>query len=140
MRIKTVNYGIAPTLPPSLKGGRERRHKQIARLRNKCAMTGYGHTELVSVSCGLPPSPAFQAPSPQVARGKIRSVGDMKQNSFTDKVYSLFTTHHSLINNDKDFSRFYISSIFVIIDLYKKNRTYKVLFFQLIYEEYLNEL
>ena len=30
----------------------------------------------------------------------------MNQNNFTDKVYSLFTTHHSLINNDMDFSRF----------------------------------
>ena len=77
-------------------------------------MTDYGHAELVSVSCGLNPSPAFQAPSaqgrqghthrtalrfplsPQVARGKIRIVEDMKGNSFTDKVYSLFTTHHSL--------------------------------------------
>ena len=54
----------------------------------------------------LNPSPAFQAPSPQVARGKIGSVEDMKGNSFTDKVYSLFTTHHSLINNDTFFSRF----------------------------------
>ena len=43
-------------------------------------------------------------PSPQVARGKIRSVGNMKGNSFTDNVYSLFTTHHSLINNDIVFS------------------------------------
>ena len=84
------------------------------RLRNKCAMTGYGHAELVSVSCGLNPSPAFQAPSaqgrqghthrtalrfplsPQVARGKIRIVEDMKENNFTDKVNSLFTTHNSL--------------------------------------------
>ena len=84
------------------------------RLRNKCAMTGYGHAELVSVSCGLNPSPAFQAPSaqgrqghthrtalrfplsPQVAREKIRSIEDMKGNSFTDKVNSLFTTHNSL--------------------------------------------
>ena len=32
--------------------------------------------------------------------------GDMNQNNFTDKVYSLFTTHHSLIFNDTDFSRF----------------------------------
>ena len=88
--------------------------EKLNRLRNKCAMTDYGHAELVSVSCGLNPSPAFQAPSaqgrqghthrtalrfplsPQVARGKIRSVGNMKGNSFTDKVYSLFTTHHSL--------------------------------------------
>ena len=66
------------------------------RLRNKCAMTDYVHKELVSASCDLNPSPAFQAPSPQVARGKIGSVEDMKGNSFTDKVYSLFTTHNSL--------------------------------------------
>ena len=59
-------------------------------------MTDYGHAELVSVSCGLNPSPAFQAPSPQVARGKIRSVKDMKENIFYNKVYSLFTTHNSL--------------------------------------------
>ena len=66
------------------------------RLRNKCAMTDYGHAELVSVSCGLNPSPAFQAPSaqgrqghthrtalrfplsPQVEREKIRIVENMK--------------------------------------------------------------
>ena len=84
------------------------------RLRNKCAMTDYVHTELVSVSFGLNPSPAFQAPSaqgrqghthrtalrfplsPQVAREKIRSIENMKENIFTDKVYPLFTTHHSL--------------------------------------------
>ena len=53
--------------------GRKRRHKQIARLRNKCAMT---------------------------------CIGDMNQNSFTNMVCSLFTTHHSLIHNDMDFSRF----------------------------------
>ena len=76
------------------------------RLRNKCAMTDYVHKELVSASCDLNPSPAFQAPSPQVARGKIGSVEDMKGNSFTDKVYSLFTTHHSLIFPDMVFSRF----------------------------------
>ena len=65
-------------------------------LRNKCAMTDYVHKELVSASCDLNPSPAYQAPSPRVARGKIGSVEDMKGNSFTDKVYSLFTTHNSL--------------------------------------------
>ena len=54
------------------------------------------HPELISVSCGLNPSPAFQAPSPQVARGKIRSIGNMKENIFSDKVHSLLTTHHSL--------------------------------------------
>ena len=32
--------------------------------------------------------------------------GDMNQNNFTDKVYSLFTTHHSVIHNDTDFSHF----------------------------------
>ena len=69
-------------------------------------MTDYGHAELVSVSCGLNPSPAFQAPSPQVAREKTRIVEDMKENNFTDKVYSLFTTHHSLIHSDMVFSRF----------------------------------
>ena len=84
------------------------------RLRNKCAMTDYGHAELVSVSCGLNPSPAFQAPSaqgrqghthrtalrfplsPQVARGKVSGVGNMKENIFSNMVYSLFTTHHLL--------------------------------------------
>ncbi len=88
--------------------------KQVNRLRNKCAMTDYGHAELVSVSRGLNPSPAFQAPSaqgrqghthrtalrfplsPQVARGKIRSFGSMKENIFSNIVYSLFTTHFSL--------------------------------------------
>ena len=78
-------------------------------LRNKCAMTGYGHAELVSASCSLNHSPAFQALSaqgrqghtyrtalrfplsPQVARGKIRSVEDMKGNSFSNKIYSPFT-------------------------------------------------
>ena len=35
---------------------------------------------------------------------KYRMVGEMKRNSFTDKVYSLFTTHHSLIHNDTNFS------------------------------------
>ena len=74
-----------------------------------CAMTGYSHTELVSVSYGLNPPPTFQAPSaqgrqghthrtalrfplsPQVAMGKIRSVEDMKGNSFSNKIYSPFT-------------------------------------------------
>ena len=88
--------------------------ENLNRLRNKCAMTDYGHAELVLVSCGLNPSPAFQAPSaqgrqghthrtalrfplsPQVARGKIRRIGNMKENIFSNMVYSLFTTHHSL--------------------------------------------
>ena len=30
--------------------------------------------------------------------------GNMSQNNFTDKGYSLFTTHHSLIHNDTNFS------------------------------------
>ena len=83
--------------------------KQVNRLRNKCAMTGYCHVKFVSVSCGLNPSPAFQAPSaqdrqghthrtalrfplsPQVARGKIRSFESMKENIFSNMVYSLLT-------------------------------------------------
>ena len=106
-------------------------------------MTDYGHAKLVSVSCGLNSSPAFQAPSaqgrqghthrtalrfplsPQVARGKIRNVEDMKGNSFTDKVYSLFTIPHSLINNDKDFLRFisHFSLKFIInsLSLHRQN-------------------
>ena len=86
-------------------------HSDLKRLRNKCAMTDYSHAELVSVSCGLNPSPAFQAHSaqgrqghthrtalrfplsPQVGREKIRSIGNMKENIFSNKVYSLFTIH-----------------------------------------------
>ena len=59
-------------------------------------MTDYGHAKLVSGSCGLNPSPAFQAPSPQVARGKIRIVEDIKEDNSTDKVFSRFTSHFSL--------------------------------------------
>ena len=85
--------------------------KQVNRLRNKCAMTGYGHAELVSVSCGLMnPSPAFQTPSAQGnashssavpfvsprGEGKVSSVGSMKENIFSNMVYSLFTTYFSL--------------------------------------------
>ena len=110
--------------PPS-QGREKKTAQQIARLRNKCAKPDYSHAELVSVSCGLNPSPAFQAPSaqgrqghthrtalrfplsPQVARGKIRSVGNMKENIFsnmvnspflihTDMVFSHFTSHFSL--------------------------------------------
>ena len=91
--------------PPS-QGREKKTAQQIARLRNKCAMPDYSHAELISVSCGLNPSPAFQAPSPQVARGKIRSVGDMKENIFSNMVNSLFTTHHSLIHTDIVFSCF----------------------------------
>ena len=112
--------------------------KQVNRLRNKCAMTGYGHAELVSVSCGLNPSPAFQAPSaqgrqghthrtalrfplsPQVARGKIRSFGSMKENIFSNMGYSLFTTYHSLIHSDTDFSRFTFH--FSLKQLYKTKK------------------
>ena len=99
-------------------------HSDLKRLRNKCVMTDYSLAELVSVSCGLNPSPAFQAHSaqgrqghtyrtalqfplsPQVAREKIRSIGNMKENIFSNMVYSLFTTHHSLIHPDTDFSLF----------------------------------
>ena len=69
---------------------------------------------LGSINVDLNPSPAFQAPSaqgrqghthrtalrfplsPQVARGKIRSIGNMKENIFTDMVFSRFTSHFSL--------------------------------------------
>ena len=43
--------------------------ENLNRLRNKCAMTDCGHAELVSVSCGLNSSPAFQAPSAQGRQG-----------------------------------------------------------------------
>ena len=52
--------------------------KQVNRLRNKCAMT-----------CDL-------FPHPFGARGKIRSFGSMKENIFSNMVYSLFTFHFSL--------------------------------------------
>lgn len=112
--------------------------KQVNRLRNKCAMTCYNHAELVSVSCGLHPSPAFQAPSAQgrqghthrtalrfplstqVARGKIRSFGSMKENIFSNMGYSLFTTYHSLIHSDTDFSRFTFH--FSLKQLYKTKK------------------
>ena len=44
-------------------------HSNLKRLRNKCAMTDYSHAELVSVSCGLNPSQAFQAHSAQGRQG-----------------------------------------------------------------------
>ena len=91
--------------PPS-QGSEKKTAQQIARLRNKCAMPDYSHAELISVSCGLNPSPAFQAPSPQVARGQIRSIGNMKGNIFSNMVNSLFTTHHSLIHSDMVFLLF----------------------------------
>lgn len=42
----------------------------------------------------------------QWGEGNRTSVVEMNQNSFIDKVYSLFTSHHSLIFNDMNFSRF----------------------------------
>ena len=36
----------------------------------------------------------------------MTSVGDMKENNFSDKVHSLFSTHNSLIHNNTIFSRF----------------------------------
>ena len=53
--------------------------ENLNRLRNKCAMTCFGKKVL---------SPSGD--------GKEGSVGEMKENNFNDKVYSLFTTHHSL--------------------------------------------
>ena len=46
--------------------------------------------------------------------GKEGSVGDMKENIFSNKVYSLFTTHHSLIHNDMNFSLLTKSSFWKI--------------------------
>lgn len=40
----------------------------------------------------------------QWKKGNRTSVVEMNQNSFIDKVYSLFTSHHSLIFNDMNFS------------------------------------
>ena len=42
----------------------------------------------------------------QWRKGNRTSIVEMNQNSFIDKVYSLFTSHHSLIFNDMNFSRF----------------------------------
>lgn len=42
----------------------------------------------------------------QWRKGNRTSVVEMNQNSFIDKVYSLFTSHHSLIFNDMNFSLF----------------------------------
>lgn len=42
----------------------------------------------------------------QWRKGNRTSVVEMNQNSFIDKVYSLFTSHHSLIFNDMNFSHF----------------------------------
>ena len=42
----------------------------------------------------------------QWRKGNRTSVVEMNQNSFIDKVYLLFTSHHSLIFNDMNFSRF----------------------------------
>ena len=42
----------------------------------------------------------------QWRKGNRTSIGDMNQHPFSHKVYSLFTSHHSLIFNDMNFSRF----------------------------------
>ena len=73
------------------------------------------HPELMSVSCGLNPSPAFQAPSAQGRQGhthrialrfplsstrgegKEECVGNMNQNIFNDTDFSLFTFHLKLL-------------------------------------------
>ena len=74
---------------------------------------------LGSINVDLNPSPAFQAPSaqgrqghthrtalrfplsPQVAREKIRSIGNMKENIFSNMVFSRFTSYHSLFTKNK---------------------------------------
>ena len=45
---------------------------------------------------------------------------NMSPNNFTDKGYSLFTTHHSLIHNDTVFSSF--TSHFSLKQLYKTKK------------------
>ena len=50
------------------------------------------------------PSPAFVTFAP--AHEQLLPLTKREGNSFTDKVYSLFTTHHSLIHTDTVFSRF----------------------------------
>ena len=70
------------------------------------AMTENYHAELVSVSQSIEPLSCLSGTLSPSGEGKEGSVGDMNQNIYTDKVYSLFTTHHSLIHNDTVFSRF----------------------------------
>ena len=84
-------------------------------------MANYGHAELISVSHNfepltLPSAQGRQGHTHRIAlrfplshargRGKKGSIEDMPQNNFSNKVYSLFTTHHSLIHTDTVFSRF----------------------------------
>ena len=66
------------------------------RLRNKCAMTDNCHAELVSVSQSIEPLSCLSGTLSPSGEGKEGSVGAMKESSFSNKVYSLFTTHHSL--------------------------------------------
>ena len=82
--------------PPS-QGREKKTAQQIARLRNKCAITDYGHTELVSISCDLTPSPAFQAPSAQGRQG----------HTYASALrFPLFYKERGSNFPDMDFSRF----------------------------------
>ena len=104
------------------------------RLHNKCAMTcveenilslggesgclnevNYNHERgLKHELINNEPSPDFLSSSQLTKKfnhrtereGNRTSVGNMKENNSTYKVYSLFTTHYSLIHTDTDFSRF----------------------------------
>ena len=68
----------------------------LNRLRNKCAMTDYGHP--VSVSCGLNPSPAFQAPSAQGREGHTHRTAlrfPLSPQVAREKFLLIRSTHYS---------------------------------------------
>ena len=64
------------------------------------------HPELDSgsINADFEPSPEFLS-SLQLTK-KFNPLTKREGNGFTNKIYSLFTTHHSLIHNDTVFSRF----------------------------------
>ena len=72
------------------------------RLRNKCAMIGFGKKVL---SLGRESKRSSET-SYACERGLSHELINCEPSPefLTDKFYSLFTTHRSLINNDKDFS------------------------------------
>ena len=92
--------------------GRKRRHKQIARLRNKCAMTCFGKKkssllgDTSSSRCNIVSRARLRAEWLRASVRVKRVTHAREGNNFTDTVYSLFTTHHSLIHNDTVFLRF----------------------------------
>ena len=99
-------------------------HSDLKRLRNKCAMTCFAKKVLslgreskrsseTSYACerglsheliNFEPSPEFLS-SLQLTK-KFNPLTKREGNNSTDTIYSLFTTHYSLIHNDMDFLRF----------------------------------